>query len=107
MTPHLLSCHSRLLGRLHVANTGSRAGGDVIEVYVHYPRGAGEPPEQLKAFVPVTLAPHTSRDVVFVISRWSLAIYPRGVAVVVPGTYRLDVGSSSATLTLHARVPVA
>ncbi len=103
----VVSQPSRLVGHVTVTNTGSRAGIDVVEVYLHYPPSTGEPPEQLKAFVRVAVAPHASRQVAFVIPRALLTIYPGGVAQVVPGVYRLDVGSSSNDLTTHANVPIA
>lgn len=98
---------SRIVGRVIATNTGPRAGTDVVEIYLHYPSNAGEPLDQLKAFVRVTLAPHASREVTFTLPRWELAIYPHGLGVVVPGDYRLDVGASSASLTLHANVRVS
>ncbi|MDE3008160.1 MAG: glycoside hydrolase family 3 C-terminal domain-containing protein [Acidobacteriota bacterium] len=104
---HVQSQHSRLVGQVTLTNTGARSGVDVVEVYLHYPRSTGEPPEQLKAFVRVALAPHARRRVTFVIPRAELTIYPGGVARVVPGLYRLEVGSSSADLTLHARVRIS
>lgn len=38
-------------------NTGTRAGADVVEEYVHDPAVTGEAPQQLRAFAKVTLAP--------------------------------------------------
>ncbi len=40
-----------------VTNTGRRAGTDVAQAYLTYPKAAGEPPGQLAAFATVTLAP--------------------------------------------------
>ena len=40
-----------------VTNTGSRAGAEVVQLYVGQPASAGEPPKQLKGFRKVTLAP--------------------------------------------------
>ncbi|MGD0393939.1 MAG: glycoside hydrolase family 3 C-terminal domain-containing protein, partial [Acidimicrobiales bacterium] len=48
---------------VHVTDTGDRAGTDVPQAYLTYPAGAGEPPAQLVAFQPVTLAPHGSTTV--------------------------------------------
>jgi beta-glucosidase len=44
-------------------NRGSETGADVIEGYVHDPSSTGEPPEQLRAFGKVTIAPGQSAKV--------------------------------------------
>jgi beta-glucosidase len=45
-----------------VTNTGDRAGAAVPQVYVTFPRPAGEPPRQLKGFTKLTLDPGASRS---------------------------------------------
>ena len=52
-----------------VTNTGSRRGADVAQAYLTFPTGAGEPPGQLVAFVPVSLAPGASQTVTLNIPR--------------------------------------
>ncbi len=46
-----------------VKNVGSRAGSDVVQVYVADPKEAAEPPSQLKGFAKVRLAPGESKTV--------------------------------------------
>jgi beta-glucosidase len=43
--------------QVDVANVGRQSGADVVQVYVAYPSGLGEPPEQLRAFRKVVVAP--------------------------------------------------
>jgi beta-glucosidase len=87
--------------RLDVTNTGSRRGVDVVQAYVHYPPGLGEPPEQLRGFQRVDLASHQSRQIVIVIPKTSFEVYANGALTVTPGSYRVDVGQSSANLSIH------
>ena len=84
-----------------VTNTGSRRGAEVVQAYVHFPSGLGEPPEQLRAFNRVTLAPGQTRSVVLTFSSSAFQIYQSGRFVTVPGTYRIDIGQSSADLAYH------
>ena len=49
--------------RARVTNTSQRAGTEVLQVYVGFPEGAGEPPKQLKGFAKVVLEPGETREV--------------------------------------------
>ncbi len=91
----------RVVVRVRVTNTGTRLGTEVVQAYVHYPRAAGEPPEQLRAFRHVALEPGASRRVALVLAASSFQIYRGSSFVTLPGSYRVDVGTSSATLPLH------
>ena len=56
----------------------------------------GEPPEQLKGFQRVTLAPHESKTVTFTLGRQNLGFYnDQGQFVVEPGMVDVWVGDSS------------
>ena len=50
--------------KVKVTNSGTRAGAEVVQLYVGFPAAAGEPPWQLKAFEKVRLEPGQSKDVV-------------------------------------------
>jgi beta-glucosidase len=104
--PSLQKDASSLTVRLNVTNTGQRDGTDVVQAYVQYPRAAGEPPEQLKAFLRVRLSPQATRRVTLSIPLSSLSVYLHKASTLVPGTYRVNVGQSSADLpiSLTARV---
>ncbi|NNN09063.1 MAG: hypothetical protein HKL85_07720 [Acidimicrobiaceae bacterium] len=84
-----------------VRNTGKRTGADVVQAYVKYPSVTGEPPEQLRAFARVLLAPGASKVVTLRIPASGFQIFRNNVFVTVPGTYSIDVGASSANLTIH------
>jgi beta-glucosidase len=94
---------------LVVRNTGDRAGAAVPQVYVGFPRNAGEPPHQLKGFTKVRLAPGASRRVTInlsprAFSHWSTT---RGRWVIEPGSYRVLVGPDSRTLPLRASLAMS
>jgi beta-glucosidase len=91
---------------VQVANTGHRTGTDVAQAYLTFPRKAGEPPGQLTAFAPVTLAPGTSKTVTLRVPDSQLATFhPTGWSTV-DGTYTIGVGDSSASQPTHAVLTV-
>jgi len=93
-----------------VANTGSRAGTDVVPVYVHQPVSAVVVPNQrLVGFARVTLNPGQSRTVHVSFPVAELAVTPgdiegTGRPQVEPGSYQVQIGtpaSLSAGFTVH------
>jgi beta-glucosidase len=94
-----------------VANTGTRAGTDVVPVYVHQPVSAVLVPNQrLAGFIRVTLDPGQSKTVKVTFPVSELAVTPGdidGTAVpqVEPGSYQVQIGtpaSLSADFTIHS-----
>jgi len=92
---------------VQVTNTGDRTGADVVQVYLHDPSVAQEPPDQLRAFARVTLGPSSSREVTLDIPSSALQVFLHGAMVTVPGAYRFDVGGASNELSLHLAFAVA
>jgi len=91
----------RVLLRVRVKNVGPRSGADVVQAYVHYPSAAGEPPEQLRAFARVELAPSASKTLTLTLPPSAFEVYAHGSFVTIPGSYSIDVGGSSANLPIH------
>jgi len=92
-----------------VRNTGARAGADVVQLYVGYPAGAGEPPRSLKGYTKVGLQPGASRHVTITLTRSAFRVWDsldRGWRLL-PGTYRISVGDSSRHLPTHAAVSIS
>jgi beta-glucosidase len=81
-----------------VANTGERAGGHVVQVYVTRPEAAGRPAERfLAGFARVEVPAGERRDVWIDVPRDRLAVrHAPGDWRVTPGSYRFDVGASAA-----------
>ena len=89
-----------------VTNTGSRSGADVVQAYVAYPSGLGEPPEQLRAFKKVVVAPGATTRATLVLPASGFASDAGGTPTVVAGSYVIGVGESSADLPIQLPVEV-
>ncbi|HEX4831585.1 MAG TPA: glycoside hydrolase family 3 C-terminal domain-containing protein [Trebonia sp.] len=95
--------------RLTVANTGQRAGREVVQAYTSLPGSAvARAPRELKGFAIVDLEPGESRDVAITLRRGDLAYWDRRVDrfVVEGGEYQVSVGASSRDLRLSGVVAV-
>jgi beta-glucosidase len=95
--------------RCTIANTGGRAGQEVVQVYVGDPAAAvARPPRELRAFAKIALEPAAEREVTFVLtardlSYWS-AVHRRWVLE--PGEFRISVGASSRDIRLTGNITV-
>ncbi|MFI5035327.1 MAG: beta-glucosidase H [Acidimicrobiales bacterium] len=87
-----------------VTNTGSRFGSDVVQAYLSYPASAQQPPDALKAFARVSLAPGATQEVVLSIPAARFASYQGSSMTIVAGTYQIGVGDSSDNLPLRVNV---
>jgi beta-glucosidase len=97
LVPGRLAREPRLRARVRVTNTGTRAGADVVQLYVGFPSEAGVPPRQLKGFQKLTLSPGQSRIVGFELDAAALSYWDeRTKGWVSPtGQYRVEMGASS------------
>jgi beta-glucosidase len=92
-----------------IANTGGRAGREVVQVYVGDPAAAvARPPRELKAFAKIGLEPGAERAVSFALtardlSYWSVA---HGRWVLEPGEFLIAVGASSRDIRLAQAIVV-
>src|SRR5882762_8278526 len=91
-----------------LANTGTRAGSEVAEVYAALPASAGEPPRRLIGWRKVKLAAGESKDVTVQIDPLFLSIFDadKNAWQLVPGVYTISVGLSSRDLPLQAKVQI-
>jgi len=91
-----------LRASMTVTNTGTRAGDDVAQLYLHDPVASiSQPVRRLRGFDRVTLKPGESTRVGFRVDRTDFGFYDnRGKYVVEPGRIDLYAGdSSTASLT--------
>jgi len=99
-------CYSglRVEGRtaaVTVTNTGSRAGAEVVQLYVAAPQdGIHRPLREMKGFQKVFLEPGQTREVSFLLEDRSFGVWQEGWKVP-GGTYEVQIGGLSAEL----RVP--
>jgi beta-glucosidase len=98
----------QVVATVTVTNTGSRAGADVVQLYVASPPSAHEPPRQLKAYTKVTLGPGQSRRVRLTFDVASLASWDNLSTgwTVHSGTYRLFVGDSARNLPTRTDIRI-
>ena len=86
-----------------VTNTGTRAGGDVVQLYLSDPISTvSTPVKELRGFKKVWLKPAKSTDVKFELGPRHLSLVNRHLKrVVEPGEFKVLVGHSSDEIVLH------
>jgi len=91
-----------------LSNTGKTAGAEVVQLYVGFPQSAGEPPLQLKGFQKVLLNAGDSKSISFDLSDRDLSIWDVNSHSwkITPGTYVVNVGTSSQDLPLKVNLVV-
>lgn len=89
-----------------VTNTGHRAGTEVAQVYASLPSTSGENYNRLVGWQLVKLQPGQSKTVSVTVSPRMLSIYDTQKSgwKLLPGTYHIYAGPSSATIPLHATI---
>ncbi len=94
--------------RCRVKNTGSRAGDEVVQLYVHdVLASVARPVEMLEGFTRLHLEPGDERDVSFSLSPAELRMLDVNVKwVVEPGVFRVLVGASSRDIRLRGELTV-
>jgi beta-glucosidase len=82
---------------VNVRNTGSVAGDEVVQLYIHDPVASiSQPVRRLRGFERVTLGPGETRTLTFTLDRSDFGFYDnRGKFVVEPGKIDVYAGSSS------------
>jgi beta-glucosidase len=83
---------------VEVQNTGSRAGDEVVQLYLHDVAATRtRPVKELKGFQRVSLQPGEKRQLTFTLTPAELAFYNEDMRFVVePGVFNVMVGTSSA-----------
>jgi beta-glucosidase len=90
----------RISAQVEVENIGSRAGGEVVQLYIHHVAGSvTRPVKELKGFERVNLRSGEKRTVNFTLGPEQLGFYNRSMRFAVePGTVEVFAGSSSEDL---------
>lgn len=92
--------------RFSLRNAGVRAGAEVAEVYLVFPQGAGEPPKRLIGWARVPLQAGQSQTVSLKVDPLYLSVFDTGTERwrIYPGSYQVQVGTSSRDLPLAVTV---
>ena len=100
---------AQLQVRCSVANTGSRAGAEVAQVYATLPSSAGEPFKRLVGWQKVSLAPGESKALSLTVEPKYLSIFNvnRENWELTPGEYKIAVGGSSEDTPLKQTVTIS
>ena len=94
---------------LDVTNTGTRAGAEVVQVYVSEEHASvPRPPKELKAFSRIALQPGETKTVHLTLGESSFAFFHpmKKQWEVEPGTYTVAVGSSSRDVRLSQSLEI-
>ena len=93
---------------VEVANTGARAGDEVVQIYIRRVDDIAGPQKSLRAFRRVSLLPGEKKRVVIDMPRESFTCWDEATRSirVVPGSYLLMAGSSSADLSAPVAVKI-
>lgn len=91
-----------------VKNAGSRAGEETVQMYLHERFGpVSTPVKRLRGFKRVFLKPGETKTLSFTVTPDDLQLLNRDMHwVVVPGTFDIMVGKSSADIQLHGTLEV-
>lgn len=94
---------------VRIANTGSVAGAEIVQLYLGFPSSAGEPPLQLKGFAKAMLAPGATTTVHLPLTDRDLSIWDvqDHAWSKVPGTFQVQIGSSSRDVRLAGSFTVS
>ncbi|EDQ86829.1 uncharacterized protein MONBRDRAFT_33620 [Monosiga brevicollis MX1] len=94
---------------VRIANTGSVAGAEIVQLYLGFPSSAGEPPLQLKGFAKAMLAPGATTTVHLPLTDRDLSIWDvqDHAWSKVPGTFQVQIGSSSRDVRLAGSITVS
>jgi beta-glucosidase len=89
-----------------LTNTGSRAGAEVVQVYVSAPSSAGEPPKALAGYLKLTLKAGETRTVSVPVGNRSFAVWStaRHAWAPVSGCWVVRAGGGSASLPLIGKL---
>jgi len=94
---------------VNVGNTGALDAKEVVQLYLGYPKEAGEPPKVLRGFQKPLIKSGQNTDVKFTLTPDQFTIWDTRVHdwKTVPGQYKVFVGASSADIRLISSVNVS
>ncbi|MBI5388416.1 MAG: glycoside hydrolase family 3 C-terminal domain-containing protein [Verrucomicrobia bacterium] len=109
LSPEALPGDGTVTASVEVENTGSRAGDEVVQLYVRDRESrVKRPAKELRGFKRVTLQPGAKTTVTFTLPAAKLAFYDerKHAFVVEPGAFEIMVGASSEDIRLKKTLQV-
>ncbi len=109
ITPKQTTPAGALRVSIEVTNRGSRAGDEVVQLYVHEMQPAVKRPiRELRGFQRIHLDPGERRAVTFALPAEKLAYFDeaKNAFVVRPGAFQISIGSSSADIRASSEITV-
>ncbi len=109
VSSEIVSPRGTLTLSVNVQNTGSRAGDEVVQLYIVPPQDhAKRPAKMLRGFQRITLQPHAKKEVAITLVADRLAFWDEAKHgfVVESGTYGIQIGASSADIRLRGSFEV-
>ena len=108
LEPTVIAPDGSVTVRCTVTNTGTRAGDEVVQLYVRDMLASmARPVMELKGFRRVRLEPGASADVTFTVGPAELRMLDRDMKwIVEPGAFRIMIGASSKDIRLRGEITV-
>jgi beta-glucosidase len=75
VTPASVGADGKVTVSLDVQNTGTRAGEEVVQLYVHEPEASVKPIKELRGFQRISLDPKEKKPVTYTLRAGDLAFY--------------------------------
>jgi beta-glucosidase len=104
-----LTASGEVVASMDIKNTGTRAGDEVVQLYVKHPNSAVERPmKELRGFERITFQPNETPTVRLTVKGAGLTYWDAGKHsfVVEPGTVGIMLGASSADVRLEKTIEV-
>ncbi|UEG51662.1 glycoside hydrolase family 3 C-terminal domain-containing protein [Mucilaginibacter daejeonensis] len=98
--------NGKITASLTLTNTGTRAGEEVVQMYIHDPvASVVQPTKKLKGYGKVALEPGASTTIVFIINAETLSFYNQQLKWdAEPGKFKVMIGSASDDIKLQADI---
>ena len=94
--------------RVRLVNAGAVKGSEVVQMYLGFPDGLGEPPKLLRGFAKVHLPPSRAAIVNLPLKRQEISVWSEDGHWHVPeGTFKVYIGSSSRDIRAEAEFMIA
>jgi len=110
ITPAKVAAGKQVQVTMQVRNSGSRAGAEIVQLYVHDVKSSVDRPlKELKGFRRVMLNPGEARSVSFTLDHSALSFYStaKDEWVAEPGAFEVWIGASSRDIRLKGAFELA